>query len=289
MVFKSKAQIAAEQETASAVIPVRDNVISDSTEKNEKNKSGVESEIKLKRELYEKDKELEELRKELERSKVKPGIQSDAPGMELIHQLQGQISQLNQQVMGAAQGKKLLFRKPTVDDLLPMEEAITFTARSVIYIVASYTDHQGLEQLPPFKLIVFNYAASDIRKEGREEEIKNFSQYTTNLKPEIEFLRNHPYYGVTFSENTNEMMGMDTKEMEFKERAATQLANAVPESIFEKARELNISNWQKKSPNELKHLIVNEMSRIYKKEAQELQDNILRRQTLGNLVLNNKE
>jgi hypothetical protein len=265
--------------------------VSGAAEKTEKNDIGA-SEVKLKRELYEKDQELEELRKEVETiKKAKPVSDpiSQAPDMTLITQMQAQINTLQSQVIGAAQGKKLLFRQPTASDVIPMEQAITFTARSVIYIVASYVDSMGLEKLPPFKLIIFQYAASDIRKEGREEEIKNFSQFTTNLQPEIDFLRSHPLYGISFSENTNEMMNEDTKEMQFKERVALQLANAVPESIFEKARDLKIPNWEKKSPNELKYYIIRAMTDTYKKEEKELQEDIVRRQSLGNMVLHNKE
>jgi len=293
MVFKSKAQIAAEQETDPAIQSgVPDNVSADDTDQKDKkeNKSDVVADVKHKRELYEKnkeleqkDKELEELRKQLEK---KPEV-AQAPDQGIITQLQAQIDQLSRQVVGAAQGHKLLFRQPTAADL--QDEAIVFTARSVIYIVASYTDSRGLEQLPPFKLIIFQYAASDIKKDGREEEIKNFSQYTTNLKPEIEFLRNHPFYGITFSENTNEMMNEDTKETQFKTRAALQLSTMSPEGIFSRARELGISDWAKKSAAELRFAIVQKMTGLYKKEAQDLQDEIIRRRVLGSAVLQNKE
>jgi predicted RNase H-like nuclease (RuvC/YqgF family) len=135
------------------------------TEKNEKDNIGA-SEVKLKRELYEKDQELEELRRQLQKKEIEVPvpIKTQAPDLDIINQMQQQINNLSMQVIGAAQGKKLLFRQPTPADIIPMEEAITFTARSVIYIVASYIDKNGLEKLPPFKLITFQYAASDIRK-----------------------------------------------------------------------------------------------------------------------------
>lgn len=269
---------------------VSGNESADNTEKEKKEKSSVDAEVKLKRRIYEKDQELEKKDKEIEKLKSqledKPQS-SQAPDEGVINQLQAQIDQLSKQVIGATQGKKLLFRQPTAADL--QDEAITFTARSVIYIVASYTDSRGLEQLPPHKLIVFNYAASDIRKDGREEEIKNFSQYTTNLTTEIEFLRSHPFYGITFSENTNEMMNEDTKQIEFRTRAATQLSIMAPEDVFNRARELGIPNYGKKSALELKHLIVNKMAEIYKKEAEDLQNDILRRRALGSVALQKQE
>ena len=266
------------------------NEISESVNKNKK--SDVATETKFQREVYEKNKEIEELKRELEdakslhASKEQP---STAPDMALINELQGQIKQLSQQVMGAAAGKKLMFRSPVASDVLPPEEAITFTARSVVYIVASYLDKNGIEQLPPHKLIVFEYAASEIRKDGREEEIKNFSQYTTNLKTEIEFLRASPYYGITFSENTNEMANEDPKEAEFKVRAANMIQTATPEAIFQRADEFKIPNWRSKSAAELKPLVVAEMTKQYKSEAQQLQDEIIRRQFLRSAALQEKE
>jgi hypothetical protein len=294
MVFKSKAQIAAEKEASSAVIPGTGNE-SVATEKKEKkeNKSDVAAETKAKRELYEKNQELEQKDKEIEKLRKQLETKPEAtqvPNQELINQLNtqaAQIDQLSRQVMGAAQGKKLLFRTPVATDL--QDESVVFTARSVIYIVASYTDSRGLEQLPPFKLLMFQYAASDIKKDGMEETIKNFSQYTTNLKPEIEFLRNHPLYGITFSENTNEMMNEDTKAFQFRERAALQLSAMSPENIFNRARELKIPNWEKKSASELRFAIIQTISDIYKKDAKALEDELIRRRVLASAVLSNKE
>jgi hypothetical protein len=309
MVFKSKVQIAAEKEASSAINPGGPgnvsadnsainpggpgNVSADNTEKIKKeNKSDVIADVKAKKELYEKNQELDEKNKEIERlrKQLETKEVTQAPNQELINQLNtqaAQIDQLSRQVMGAAQGKKLLFRQPIAADL--QDESIVFTARSVIYIVASYTDSRGLEQLPPFKLIMFQYAASDIKKDGREETIKNFSQYTTNLKPEIEFLRNHPLYKITFSENTNEMMNEDTKEFQFRESAALQLSTMAPENVYNRARELKIPNWEKKSAAELRFTIVQRMSELYKTEAAALQDDIIRRRVLASAVLQNKE
>jgi hypothetical protein len=85
------------------------------------------------------------------------------------------------------------------------------------------------------------------------------------------------------------MMNEDAKDIQFKERVALQLANAVPESIFEKARELKVPNWQKKSANELKFYIIKSLTEEYKQKERELQEDIVRRQTLGAAMLHNKE
>ena len=211
------------------------------------------------------------------------------PDSGTMEQLKAQVELLSRQVTSGATGAKLRFREPTATDLVPVGEEVTFTARNVLYVVASYRDHRGLERMPPHKLIVFQYAASDVRREGKEETVKNFSQYTTNLKTEIDYLRDHPYYGIAFSENTNEMMDEDMLDTQFKIRAATQLASATPENIYARAEQYKIQNFRSKSANQLRILVVNAMATEFKKENKELNDELLKRRALGQMVLNQKE
>jgi hypothetical protein len=281
MPFKSKLQIEAERKAAAAINSEQSENGSANTEKNEKKLSGAAAETKVKRDLYEKDNKIEELEKELEALRNKPSSAVVvAPDMELLNKLQAQVDLLSRQVGMAPQAGALKFRQPTPADL--QDEAITFTARTVIYIVASCLKN-GIEYLPPHKLIIFQYAASDVRKEGREEQIKNFSQYTTNLKTEIEYLRNHPFYNIAFSENTNDMMQQDTKEIQFRTSAAAILQNASPEMVFARAEEFAIPNWRSKSPAELKPFIIQKMSEQYRQREAEIQEDILHRQTLRQL------
>jgi hypothetical protein len=255
--------------------------------KNEKNKVSA-ADIKAKRELLEKEDEIEALKKELEftrqsisavanETELPIRTVTQAPQSNEIAELRAQLQLVASQVRTGATGDKLKFRLPTSADLVPAKDAITFTARHVFYVVGSYMDSDGIEQLPPFKLITFLYAASDIRKEGREEEIKNFSQYTTRLRPEIEFLRNSPYYGIQFGENTNEVMREDSKEIAFKTSAATALSVATPEDIYAKAEQLKIPNYRTKSASELRGPIISVMVDEYKKQEADLQREIINR------------
>lgn len=268
------------------------NVPVEDTKKIEKKESSVVADVKAQRELYkkdqeleEKDKEIEELKKAVQSAKNQP-VATQAPDATLIAQMQAQIAQLSMQVVQGAQGKKLMFRQPTAADV--GDDTITFTARAVIYIVASYIDSNGIEKLPPFKLITFQYAASDIRKEGREEEIKNFSQFTTNLKPEIEFLMAHPFYGITFSANTNEMMNEDVKKTEFKTRAALIMSTMSPENVLDKAKAENIPNWRTYSAAALKPMLIQKMTEEFEKQAKAIEEEILKRRMLAS-ALNEKE
>ena len=262
------------------------------TEKNTKKESTVAADVKTQRELYkkdqeleEKDRELEDIKKQLAELKSAPVV-TQAPDATLIAQMQAQISLLSAQVVQGVKGSKLMFRQPTAADV--GNDTITFTARAVIYIVASYIDSNGIEKLPPFKLITFQYAASDIRKEGREEEIKNFSQFTTNLIPEIEFLKAHPFYGITFSANTNEMMNEDTKKTEFKTKAALIMSTMSPENVLDKAQAENIPNWRTYSAAALKPILIQKMTEEFEKQAKVIEEEILKRRMLAQ-SLNAKE
>jgi hypothetical protein len=293
MPFKSKAQIAAEEEKLSATIQPGTSGNEPSTVKKDKKNDAAEGVKQIKQiyaqkeELEEKEKEIEELKKELEFAKAQGPSKAVAPDNTTIDQLKSQIDFLSRQVATQGHGSKLMFRPPTSADV--QEDTVTFTARSIIYIVASYKDARGIEKLPPHKLIIFEYAASDIKKDGKEDTIKNFSQYTTNLKTEIEFLRAHPYYNITFGENVNEMMAEDTKETEFKLRAANMLATMTPETIFDRAKALNIPNWRSKSSDELRMVLNKHMADTFKKEAKELQDDILKRQILAQQLINEEK
>jgi hypothetical protein len=286
MPFQKKVKATDPSQDGAGATPVTGNE-SVNTEKKEKKNVSAATDIELQKKLYKKDQELEDLRAELEEArKVKASVKVTEPTPNVIDQLQAQINQLSSQLLQGVRGQKTLYRTATAADIA--KESITFTARAVHYIVASYTDSLGLEKIPPFKLINFQYAASDIRKDGKEEEIKSFSQYSTNLQPEIDFLRGHPYYGVTFSENTNEMMNEDTKETQFKLQAANQLSAMAPEEVYARAKEYNIPDYMMQSASTLKFAIIAEMSKVYKKEAEALANDILRRRALATMI-DNKE
>jgi len=265
-------------------------------EKIKKEKVEGVDDVKVKRELYEKDQELKAREKEIAKMKEEleaaraASAPSQTPNTTLVEQLQAQVENLSRQVIGLApNGAKLRFREPVSADLVKEGEEVTFTARSVLYVVASYRDYRGIEKMPPHKLIIFTYAASDRRKEGREEQVINFSQYTTNLKTEIDFLRGHPFYGITFGENTTEMANEDVSEMQYRARAATMLATMTPEVVFQRAQEYSIPNWRQKSPEQLRHLIVAAMAGEFKAENKRQQEDIVKRNILRQLSVNEKD
>lgn len=239
--------------------------------------------------------EVKELRKQLKAVKeknedlemkvaIKSQTTQDSPEMQkVLEHLQEEINSLKkekaEQPVVGFDGKRQKYRKPTKDDILPDGEAVTFTARFVMYVVGSFMDEAGIEHIAPFKMIKFIYAAADIKHDGKEDSIINFCTYTTRLKPEIDFLRENPQYGLMYSENMNEVATMDHKEFEFKSRVAAEVGNMAPESILEHARVYKIPGYETKAVKSLRPLVAAHIVKDYVKEAAQLQkDRLLKMQ-----------
>lgn len=245
---------------------------------NKDSKSGANTAVPSKREveLQKKLNELEKMNKQLMEEKAQKEESTEttpapAPGMApevaiALKNLQAEVDRLRNQApqvitMGE---KKEKYRPVSPDDW--QEESIVFTARSILYVVGSYRDHKGVEILPPHQPIVFQYAASDIRKEGREDLILNYCQYTTNLKSEIDFLRSHPHFGIAFSENANQMMSEDVMDTQYKVSAASQVNAMSAQAIYERCKQYNIP-YHSKRLEELRILIIHKMAEENKASA----------------------
>ena len=108
-------------------------------------------------------------------------------------------------------GKPKCWNTPvTKEDV--QDRMVTFSARGTCYVTSSY-DLENVRYYAPFKPIVFKFAGSDRRRVGKEEDIINYCVYSTNIKKEIEYLRNHPLFGWQFSENLNDMISADARKL----------------------------------------------------------------------------
>jgi hypothetical protein len=239
--------------------------------------------VNLSKELQELKKELKSRDKTIEELEIKTkliGAPTESPDIEtVIKKLQEEVDQLRNSsttntqqpsVIYAAK-EKSKYTDPKPSDIVAGKEAATFISRCVTYVVPSYIDDDGIEHLAPHKLIVFRYSASDIRKDGKEDSIINFCQYTTKLKTEIDFLRAHPQYGLMFSESMTDVASFDHKEYEFKAKVAEDVGAMSAETIHEHAKIHNIANREKLSVTALRHILANEFTKGYVQEAKELQ------------------
>lgn len=236
-------------------------------------------------------KELDELRKQLKAErgskeelelKIKSLDRTDAVESNevqaAVENLQKQLEELQkaQRVQPTfIDGKKPKYRTVLPEDI--GDDTVTFTARCVMKPIPGYMDENGVEILAPHRMILLRFAASDIRQDGKEEEVLNFCNYTTKLKSEIDFLKGHPEYGITFGDNMDEVAGHDVKEYQFKTKAAAEVASMAVETIIEHAKVMEIPNWQQKSNRELKGYIVANMVKQYMNESSKLQDELKKR------------
>lgn len=237
-------------------------------------------EKELQQKLRDAEKKAEALEIKLQSVNRAPAVQQSAEVEAVIQNLQKEIEDMKRNQATAApvilqDGKRPKYRDVTPDDI--QEDTVTFYARCTLKVVSSYMDENGMEKLPPHKIITMNYAASDIRQDGKEQEILNFCSYTTKLKSEIEYLRNHPEYGITITEGMKEAAGHNVKEYQFKTKAAEQVASMSPEAIADYARMMKVPNWMKKSNKELKLIIVEAIVKDYMKQAEELSDELQKR------------
>lgn len=204
------------------------------------------------------------------------------PNQIIISEMQSQIKMLSDQVMMSQsiqlQGKPRYKPVPPEDF---QDEPVVFSARKVYYVIGSYLDHKGVEIMPPYKLIKFQYASSDIRKEGHEESIVNSCSVTTHLKGEIEFLRGHPAYAIEFFENVNQTMKSDAIYTEFRIKAANQVVGMKDESVINSCHQKGVKNVNTVGIKDLRRMLTGILAEAYIVDAKELKSDLDRKRLLG--------
>jgi len=238
-----------------------------------KTSRAAQENIELQKQIRELKKQNEEKEMKLASLDNQPAVKQADETAAVIENLQRQIEEIKrsavQQPVYNAQGKKEKYREVIPEDI--GDDTITFTARCVMKVIPGYQDENGVEQLPPHKIIVMNFAASDIRQDGKEENILNFCSYSTKLISEINFLRAHPEHGLTFGENMNEVAGQNPKDYEFRTRAADHVGSMSTESVIGYMKMLKVQ-YHKKTNKQMKDIIVSHLVKEYQSEATDLQD-----------------
>lgn len=273
-----------------------------------KAKGPTDEEIKLRKKLDELEKENKKVKEEKAQAEEKlkeastaketenigaSGTQMNPETQAVLMNLQKQVEDMKRELTAKQQSitvvsekDKPMFRPVTTEDW--QEESVVFTARSIFYVIGSYKNSMGIDVAPPHKIIAFEYAASDRRMEGREETILNYCQFTTNLKSEIEFLRNHPHYGITFSENINQMMDEDIRETQFKVRAASMVNAMNNTALFNKCKTYKIP-YHGKRIEELKILVIHQMSKEFVEHSKKIEEERVKRIAVGAAAISDRE
>ena len=231
----------------------------------------------LEQQLRDSKNKAEKLEMKSESLLAPPVVQESDETKSVIANLLQKVEALEKQsqYVPTIDGKKPKYRERDPKDLL--DDTVTFTARCVLKAIPGYRDPNGREVIAPYEIILLTFAASDIRQDGREDDIVNFCNYTTAWGPEIEFLRNHPEYGTTFGENMNEVAGHNVRDYQFKVRAGQQVSDMSAESVLQYAAQLKIPNYRSKAIRELKPKIVEHIVSQYREEEKLLSDELAAR------------
>jgi len=244
------------------------------------------AEIRSLKETNDLKKKNEDLQKQIDDLNAKaavPVVQpAEDPNAVLISTLQVQVKLLSDQValsQSMQTNGKPVYKPVPADDF--QEEGVIFSCRKVFYVIGSYLDHRGMEVMPPYKLITLHYASSDRRKEGHEEAIVNSCTFTTHLKAEIEFLRNHPMYAIEFFESLNATMGAAGVYNEFRVKAANQVIAMKDESVINTCYQKGVANVDKMAIKDLRRALTGILAEKYIGEAKELQKDLERKRVVG--------
>ena len=242
--------------------------------------------------------EIAELKKQLEdKSKspveAKPSISSSGNESDLlqrISQLEGMVKMAMLNARGAVKasdGKPLGWDKhPGHDDI--QEKFVTFSARGVFYVISSYKKNNVL-YIAPFKPIAFQFSGSDRRRVGKEEDIINYCVYSTNITAEIEFLRNHPLFGVEFSENLNEMLSQDAKFISRITSIISKFKSVSNEVLIPMAQQAKLNTARLSREDMIMELATREVKKEMAEETERTKASLVRAATgMHNMMLHNE-
>lgn len=242
--------------------------------------------LKLKLETANRETSAEPIKAEAKPAQVEeetkvPNVQDVRQSAE-INDLRAQLELLSNQIMkqqSQMDPSKTRYKPVPPGDF--QDEGVTFSSRRVFLIIGSYLDKKGVEVMPPYKLFKLQYAASDIRKDGMEDSIVNFCEFTSHLKAEIKFLRDHPLYGIEFFENLNETMASDSRHSEFRIRAAQQVASMSDDAIVQAGHQFRIPRVNQMSVRAIRPILVSVLGDKYIQAAKDLEDEQVRKRALA--------
>lgn len=93
------------------------------------------------------------------------------------------------------------------DDWLP--EGVTFCAYSAGYVIVDDVRNGFPVSTPYGRTIFFEYQASKRYRGVKGEEMSTYCAYTSHSKKEVEWLRNHRYFGIIFFESAKEALSVN--------------------------------------------------------------------------------
>lgn len=172
-------------------------------------KTGQDINTLLMQQLKEMQKEITELKSKGMPPAIAGGVNDD--------QFAKLLTALTKAIKEKPDNEKLDISKGFIDpaDIDPndfLENGQQFFANTTGYVIVDDI-RQGFPVSTPFKnIIIFRYQATQrIKGNGKEEQLQNFSTYVSHSKKEVQWLRDHRYFGVAFFETAAQALNTDVK------------------------------------------------------------------------------
>ena len=126
------------------------------------------------------------------------------------------------------------------EDFLDEEDAVSFYAPSVFYIITD-DKRNGLPVRTPFrKPINFIYEVTKRVKNGREFDLYNVCKYISRSKKEVEWLENHTFFNSKFFKNMSSTMTAPARKAAKIARAMVSLNNMGQQDIMRLSTDLQL-------------------------------------------------
>lgn len=156
------------------------------------------------------------------------------------------------------------------EDLLPMNEFVTFIAHKVGYTLVDKRVGKRMFKAPLGK-IEFKYEATKRVSAGRETEIFNWCSYTCKSKAELEWIETHPLYGIMFFGSLNQAKSLDAKKAAKLARLMTTLGNLGQSDLINMAKQNGLD-------------VINDPQELRASIASKLADDQMRQESSQNMI-----
>lgn len=122
-----------------------------------------------------------------------------------------------------------------------IENPVTFFSNTIGMILGNYK-YRGKEYSPPNGIITFrNSARMTVSKMGqRDARVVSQCVYSSHSLKEVEFIRNHPWYGVTMFEKSYMAKNVELFMVDMRNSAASEVSTRGMNQVVEMALQRNI-------------------------------------------------
>ena len=155
------------------------------------------------------------------------------------------VSQLQNKPDSEKYGGEDTYTRP--EDIDPedvLDEGVTFFSHQVFYVIADDKRNGHNVRTPFGKPIIFMYQSTRQVKHGNETKLHNVSAYTSYSKKEVEWIREHKFFGTIFFSTHTKAMSVDAIKASRLAKIIITLQRYEVHKVVKMARDLGIEPSQ---------------------------------------------